>query len=135
MATMSKKIAQEQPVNVVGPTLSRRQFLKSGGVFVVGFSFVGPKLLRADAAKPAAMKNSLDPSLPRLRRGKIGIVLAGGAISGGAFKAGGLPLILPGWVCLDTSACGSGWLTCLEVGADEYFQANQAGSSRTGRLE
>jgi NTE family protein len=32
----------------------------------------------------------LDPSLPRLRRGKVGIVLAGGAVSGGAFKAGGL---------------------------------------------
>src|SRR5215472_3916359 len=32
----------------------------------------------------------LDPSLPRLHRGKVGIVLAGGAVSGGAFKAGGL---------------------------------------------
>jgi NTE family protein len=32
----------------------------------------------------------LDPTLPRLRRGKVGIVLAGGAVSGGAFKAGGL---------------------------------------------
>src|SRR5204863_2090646 len=32
----------------------------------------------------------LDPSLPRLRRGKVGMVLAGGAVSGGAFKAGGL---------------------------------------------
>jgi predicted acylesterase/phospholipase RssA len=32
----------------------------------------------------------LDPSLPRLRPGKVGMVLAGGAVSGGAFKAGGL---------------------------------------------
>jgi predicted acylesterase/phospholipase RssA len=32
----------------------------------------------------------LDPSLPRLRPGKVGIVLAGGAFSGGAFKTGGL---------------------------------------------
>src|SRR5438445_12079649 len=32
----------------------------------------------------------LDPGLPRLRPGKVGIVLAGGAVSGGAFKAGGL---------------------------------------------
>jgi predicted acylesterase/phospholipase RssA len=30
----------------------------------------------------------LDPTLPRLRRGKVGIVLAGGAVSGGAFKEG-----------------------------------------------
>src|SRR5262245_21288416 len=32
----------------------------------------------------------LDPSLPRLHPGKVGIVLAGGAVSGGAFKSGGL---------------------------------------------
>src|SRR3954469_15062470 len=32
----------------------------------------------------------LDPSVPRLHPGKVGIVLAGGAVSGGAFKAGGL---------------------------------------------
>jgi predicted acylesterase/phospholipase RssA len=31
-----------------------------------------------------------DPSLPRLRPSKVGLVLAGGAVSGGAFKAGGL---------------------------------------------
>ncbi len=32
----------------------------------------------------------LDPALPRVPRGKVGLVLAGGAVSGGAFKAGGL---------------------------------------------
>jgi predicted acylesterase/phospholipase RssA len=32
----------------------------------------------------------VDPSVPRIRPGKVGIVLAGGAVSGGAFKAGGL---------------------------------------------
>ena len=32
----------------------------------------------------------VDPTVPRLRPGKVGIVLAGGAVSGGAFKAGGL---------------------------------------------
>jgi NTE family protein len=31
-----------------------------------------------------------DPSLSRIRSGKVALVLAGGAISGGAFKAGGL---------------------------------------------
>src|SRR5258708_28881432 len=58
MATMSKK-----PSNVFGPTLSRRQFVKAGGALVVGFSVVGPKFLKADAAKPATFKNSLDPTL------------------------------------------------------------------------
>ncbi len=59
MATMSEK-----PANVFGPTLSRRQFIKAGGVLVVGFSFVGPELLKADTAKSGTLKNTLDPTLP-----------------------------------------------------------------------
>src|SRR5215468_5133077 len=58
MATMS-----ERPTNVLAPTLSRRQFIKAGGILVVGFSFAGPDLLKGDTAKPATFKNSLDPSL------------------------------------------------------------------------
>ena len=59
MATMSEK-----PANVFGPTLSRRGFIKAGGILVVGFSFVGPELLKGDTAKPTIFKNSLDPTLP-----------------------------------------------------------------------
>lgn len=59
MATMS-----ERPANNFGPTLSRRQFVKTGGILVVGFSFVGPDLLKGDTAKAATLKNSLDPTLP-----------------------------------------------------------------------
>jgi nicotinate dehydrogenase subunit B len=58
METMSEK-----PANVFAPTLSRRQFIKAGGVLVVGFGFVGTKLLKADTAKVATFKNSLDPTL------------------------------------------------------------------------
>ncbi len=58
MATMSEK-----PSNVIGPTLSRRQFIKAGGVLAVGFSFIGTELLKADTAKVATFKNSLDPTL------------------------------------------------------------------------
>lgn len=57
MASMSEKPA------TFGPTLSRRQFVKAGGALVVGFSLVGPEILKADAAKPVVMKNSLDPTL------------------------------------------------------------------------
>ncbi len=46
MATMSEK-----PGNVFGATLSRRQFVKTGGVLVVGFSLVGPELLKGDIAE------------------------------------------------------------------------------------
>src|SRR5579864_2109820 len=59
MATMSEK-----PANVIGPTLSRRGFIKAGGILVAGFSFVGPEFLKGDSAKPTAFKNSLDPTLP-----------------------------------------------------------------------
>ena len=58
MATMSEK-----PAHVVGPTLSRRQFVKAGGALIVGFSFAGPEILKDDTAKPATFKNSLDPTL------------------------------------------------------------------------
>src|SRR5271169_6752254 len=57
-------IMSEKPGNVLEPTLSRRQFIKAGGVLVVGFSLVGPELLRGDTAKPVTMKNTLDPTLP-----------------------------------------------------------------------
>src|SRR5271165_7422824 len=59
MATMSEK-----PGNVFGATLTRRQFVKTGGVLVVGFSLVGSELLKGDTPKVATFKNSLDPSLP-----------------------------------------------------------------------
>src|SRR5271169_256131 len=59
MATVSEK-----PANVFVPTLSRRQFVKAGGALVVAFSFAGPGLLKGDTGKEAALKNSLDPTLP-----------------------------------------------------------------------
>ena len=58
MATLSEK-----PGNVFGATLSRRQFVKAGGVLVVGFSVVGTEFLKGDTVKPATFKNSLDPTL------------------------------------------------------------------------
>jgi len=59
MATMSEK-----PGNVLRPTLSRRQFIKAGGILVVGFGLAGPELLKGDTAKVGPMKNTLDPTLP-----------------------------------------------------------------------
>src|SRR5579862_2867153 len=50
--------------NVCGATLSRRQFVKTGGALVVGVTLIGSELLEAAPARGAAFKNSLDPTLP-----------------------------------------------------------------------
>ncbi len=56
-------------------------------------------------------------------------------ICGHTPQESGLPLNLGHTVCLDTHACGGGWLTCMETGSGEYWQANQQGELRCGRLE
>lgn len=37
-------------------------------------------------------------------------------------------------ICIDTCAYGGQWLTCLEVDSGDYWQANQEGAVRKGRL-
>ena len=56
--------AKRQPTNIYGATLTRRQFVKTGGALIVGFSFAGSKLLDATVQAAAPGKNSLDPALP-----------------------------------------------------------------------
>jgi serine/threonine protein phosphatase 1 len=48
----------------------------------------------------------------------------------------GVPRNLGHAVCIDTHAHGDdGWLTCLDVTTGQYWQANERGETRTGRLE
>lgn len=42
----------------------------------------------------------------------------------------GLPLDLGHTICIDTWVYGDGWLSCLEVGGGQIWQANQAGKRR-----
>jgi len=49
-------------------------------------------------------------------------------------QASGLPLNLGHVVCIDTHACGGGWLTCLETGSCLYWQADEKGDLRRGGL-
>ncbi len=53
----------EKNTSVLGPTLSRRQFIKAGGILTVGFSFVGPEFLKANGRSASVMTNSLDPTV------------------------------------------------------------------------
>ena len=59
--------AAENTVKVYEATLSRRQFVKTGGALVVGVAFVGPSILKAQGFQApkvtgAPFKNSLDPT-------------------------------------------------------------------------
>jgi serine/threonine protein phosphatase 1 len=56
-------------------------------------------------------------------------------ICGHTPQRSGEPLVLPGWTCIDTFACGGGWLTALNVETNEYIQTNQAGEDRAGELK
>jgi serine/threonine protein phosphatase 1 len=42
----------------------------------------------------------------------------------------GVPLVLDGWVCIDTFAHGGGYLSCLDVGSNHVFQASESGTHR-----
>jgi CO/xanthine dehydrogenase Mo-binding subunit len=59
MATTNNK-----PIDVFGATLTRRQFVKKGGMLAVGISIVGAAPLKSDIPKATIARNSLDPARP-----------------------------------------------------------------------
>jgi serine/threonine protein phosphatase 1 len=56
-------------------------------------------------------------------------------ICGHTAQRSGLPLVLPHAICIDTWVFGEGWLTCYDVHAGLFIQANEAGEVRTLRLD
>ena len=42
----------------------------------------------------------------------------------------GVPLVLDGWICIDTFAHGGGYLTCLDVNNNLFYQAAEGGMTR-----
>ncbi len=55
-------------------------------------------------------------------------------ICGHTSQKSGKPINLGYAICLDTWACGGGWLTCLEVNTGKLWQANQQGNYRIAHL-
>ena len=51
-------------------------------------------------------------------------------ICGHTPQKSGMPKNVRHAVCIDTWAHGKGWLTCLDVGTGEYWQANESGETR-----
>jgi serine/threonine protein phosphatase 1 len=56
-------------------------------------------------------------------------------VCGHTQQRSGRPLVLDHAVCIDTWVYGDGWLTCLDVENEAYWQANQRGETRRGRLD
>ena len=59
MANKSNK-----PIDVFGATLTRREFVKTSGILMVGISMAGPAHLKGETPKSPIARNSLDPALP-----------------------------------------------------------------------
>lgn len=51
-------------------------------------------------------------------------------ICGHTSQKDGAPLVLDGWVCLDTYAYGGQWLTCLDLESDQVHQTSEDGRQR-----
>ena len=56
-------------------------------------------------------------------------------VCGHTSQKSGVPLSVGHAVCIDTWACGRGWLTCLDVNSGRYWQANQQGETRRDWIE
>jgi len=56
-------------------------------------------------------------------------------ICGHTSQKSGRPLNIGHAVCIDTWVYGEGWLTCLDPVTGDYWQANQGGETRRGRLD
>jgi serine/threonine protein phosphatase 1 len=55
-------------------------------------------------------------------------------VCGHTHQESGFPRNVGHAVCIDTWVYGDGWLTCLDVSSGGFWQANQQGQTRTGRL-
>jgi serine/threonine protein phosphatase 1 len=55
-------------------------------------------------------------------------------ICGHTAQRSGLPLVTPNAICIDTWAFGEGWLTCFDVHAETFVQANEEGQVRAFSL-
>jgi serine/threonine protein phosphatase 1 len=56
-------------------------------------------------------------------------------VCGHTSQTSGLPRGVGHAVCIDTWACGKGWLTCLDAQSGKYWQANERGEKRSAWLE
>lgn len=51
-------------------------------------------------------------------------------VCGHTVQASGQPLLINGFICIDTGACSGLWLTCLDIGSGTIWQAAETGTLR-----
>jgi serine/threonine protein phosphatase 1 len=56
-------------------------------------------------------------------------------VCGHTIQESGLPLANDNSICIDTWAYGGGWLSCLDVESGTIWQANEAGETRSFKVE
>jgi len=56
-------------------------------------------------------------------------------ICGHASQKSGWPAVFDNGICIDTWACGGGWLTCFDVGEQSFVQCNADGERRVFDLQ
>jgi serine/threonine protein phosphatase 1 len=56
-------------------------------------------------------------------------------ICGHTSQKSGLPAVFDRGVCIDTWACGGGWLTCFDTGQQTFIQCNESRKHRTFDLQ
>jgi serine/threonine protein phosphatase 1 len=56
-------------------------------------------------------------------------------VCGHTSQKDGIPKSTRHSICIDTWACGNGWLTCLDVESGRYWQANQMRQTRSDWLD
>jgi serine/threonine protein phosphatase 1 len=89
---------------------------------------LSPDLALADQPEYLLYWESLDAAIWRPHEsGKT-------VVCGHTAQRSGRPLLLDRAVCIDTWVYGEGWLTCLDVELEVYWQANERGQTRMGNL-
>lgn len=88
-----------------------------------------------DHKKPLAKQDDDDLYWEKLDRDKHKAHVSGKImVCGHTVQKAGFPLNLGSAICIDTWAYGDGWLTCLHAETGRFWQANELGQTREGRL-
>lgn len=81
----------------------------------------------ADQADEALFWLKLDSMRKRHKSGKT-------IVCGHTRQSSGEILNIGHAICIDTAACGGQWLTCVDAEAGRFWQANESGKTRNGKI-